>query len=131
MTQPLTVEQRMTNLEQAWSAAIPRLTGVEQGLAAGGTRLVALEQAAQSFASRVTAVEQGLAAGGQAIAEMRQTQEALAARMTAIEASMNALGQVARPGRTVIRTQLSDLQAQLAEVLSRLPDTTPTDPPVE
>lgn len=132
MTQPLnldarvtTLETRVTQLQTAVSsiqAALPgftsRLTAVEQLLAAAEPRLLFLEEAARGFETRVKGLE----------AESHSPSNGDSARMAALEGAMvelrdevTRLGQVTRPGRTVLRDKLSALEANVAEILTRLP----------
>lgn len=126
MTQPkdtatrlAAVESAVTALNSAFTQAINRLTAVEEQLAAGQPRLAFLEDAARGFTSRVGELEKLAHAPSNADA----------ARLAAVEETVRTLsetlsrmGQVVRPGRSVVREQLTDLQAQVAQILARLPE---------
>lgn len=116
---------QLQTLQKAFTDTVPRLTGVEQTLGAAAPRLAALEEAAQGFDSRVNAVEGGLAGGGQALEAHAGRLDALEAAVVEIRATLATLGQVARPGRTVMRKRVDEIQETLEEILTRLPETTP------
>ena len=109
-----------TDALPAWQAgAVQRVTATEQALEAGSARLAALEAAAKSFEGRVHAVEQ--ASQGEDLAVVLERLASLEGRIGDLDQRLTAMGQVARPGRTVLRQQLDQVKADLAEVLKRLP----------
>lgn len=108
-------------LQTSFSTAVQRLTGVEELATAGGARLAALEAAARGFASRIDAVEAGLRDGQGVLTEMAARLTALEELVGQLQTTVGTLGQVARPGRTVMRQRLEDLQGTVNTILERLP----------
>lgn len=133
MTQPQNLDARVTALETkvtalqgavtslqgALSTFTTRFTAMEQTLGTAQPRLLTLEEAARGFETRVQALER--------IAH--EPSNADAARLSAVEVALGTLtetvsrlSQVSRPGRSLMREQLTDLQAQMAKILERLPE---------
>jgi hypothetical protein len=126
MSQPLNLQARVdaldgkvSALQAAFTQAITRLTAVEELLAAGQPRLTFLEEAAKGFTTRVSALEEVSHAPSNADAARI---EALETTVAGLADAVNRMGQVVRPGRSVVREQLTDLQVQMAEILKRLPE---------
>lgn len=140
MTSPKQLEDRVAALEQAVSQmrasqesmagafgqAVGRLTRAEEALANARPRLEGLEAAAQGFDSRVAELEAGLTGTDGAVNHHQERLAALEGAVAALTDTVSRLGQVARPGRTVIRERLDDLQTTVQEILDRLPE-----PPAE
>ncbi len=125
MTQPKSLDARVTELEaklgqmqSALSAFTVRFTAAEETLSAGQPRLTTLEEAARGFESRVKALESVSHSPSNADAHRLAAVEATVTTLTNI---VTQLSQVSRPGRSVVREQLSSLQEQVAQILSRLP----------
>lgn len=122
------LETGVTTLQTSFTQAVQRLTGVEQLATTGGSRLAALEAAAQGFATRVDAVEAALRAGQENIQGVRQRLTELETLVAQLQTTVGTLGVVARPGRTVMRQRVDDIQATLVTILERLPPTGGTTP---
>lgn len=126
MTSPKQIEERVIALEAkvdalqgAFTRAVGRLTAVEELLTAGQPRLTFLEEAARGFTSRVGELEKLAHAPSNADAARLATLEGT---VNALAESVSRMGQVIRPGRSVVREQLTELQGQMAQVLARLPE---------
>lgn len=132
MTQPKSLDARVTDLEArvaANSAALgslqsslagftARFTALEQQLGAGEPRLLALEAAARGFETRVQTLE----------AVSHSPSNADQARLDALEVLVNSLqnevtrlSTAVRPGRTVLRERVEAMNATMQEILNRLP----------
>lgn len=113
------LEAKMAALQSAFTQAVSRLTAVEELLAGGQPRLTYLEEAARGFTSRVGELEkvahEPSNADAARLAELERTVGTLAE-------AVSRMGQVVRPGRSVVREQLADLQGQVAQILARLPE---------
>lgn len=132
MTSPVQLAARISALEEAvtqmrtgmaaqtdaFTQAITRLTAVEQSLAAARPRLTFLEEAATGFTTRVGELEAVSHAPSNADAARVEALEVIVAEL---QAAVSRLGQAVRPGRTVMRERMDDLQASVAEILTRLP----------
>lgn len=126
MTQPdalarlAAAERAIQDLQGFRTAATTKVTEIDQALGAGGQRIGNLEAAVQPFAARLTALET-------AARNIRETQTTIQERMTVLDRAaadirteLDALRQVARPARSVIRQDVSNIQATLQEILDRL-----------
>lgn len=109
---------QVTSLQSALSGFTTRFTGIEQELLGGRPRLAALEEAARGFETRVQELE----------SKSHEPSNSDAARLTTLEGAVSTmasevtrLSQVARPARSVVREQLASMQAQMEEILTRLP----------
>lgn len=114
-------------LQSAFGQAVPRLTAVEEKLATAEPRFARLESAAQGFDSRVGTLETALAQLQAAATAIGQRMTELEAAAQAISGRLDTMGQVVRPGRTVMRQKVDDLQAMVAEILTRLPEAPPEE----
>jgi len=134
VTTPTDPLVRLAALERAvqdligWRSAATTTVGqIQTGLAAGGQRIGTLEAAVQPFSTRLSALEAAAQAIGQTQATIQERMTVLERAAADISERLDSLRAVARPGRTVIREQLDQLQAQLQEVLERLPETPPEE----
>lgn len=139
MTQP-TPDDRLAALEaglaalqaalaswEPWRAnATARFTALETTVTDGANRLAFLEGAAQGFATRVAAVEGKLATLTATASNVATRLAGLEGTVVDLQDAVSRVGQVARPGRTVIRERLDQLQDQVAEILKVV-----TPPPAE
>jgi chromosome segregation ATPase len=123
MTQPNNPAAAIAALQAAFSQAVERLTAVEQALEAARPRLTALEERAVGFDTRMRDMEGDLRELKEAAPGIVERQGQMAGELAQFQEAITRLGQVARPGRTVMRQKVDDLQATLAEILKRLPET--------
>lgn len=135
MTSPKQLEDRVTALEAAlarilttqetmggaFGQAVGRLTRAEEALAAARPRLEGLEDAARGFDTRVGQVETEQRGTDGALTHLESRLAAVEQATAEVKEALSRLGQVSRPGRTVIREQLEDLQTTVQEILNRLP----------
>lgn len=115
------VERAVQDLQGFRQAATTKVTELDAALKQGGQRIGNLEAAVQPFADRLTALETAARTIGEEQARINGRLDILDRAAADIRASLDSLRQVARPGRTVIRNEVNQIQAQLQEILDRLP----------
>jgi ABC-type transporter Mla subunit MlaD len=128
VTTPTDPLVRLAALERAvqdligWRATATTTVGqIQSGLANGGQRIGALEAAVQPFAERLTQLETAARNIAEAQATIQERQTVFERAAADISVRLDTLGRVARPGRSVIRQDVNSIQAQLQEILDRLP----------
>lgn len=115
------LERAVQDLQGFRSAATTTVSQLQTGLTNGGQRITNLENAVQPFADRLTALETAARDIGQGQATIQERLTVLDRAAADISARLETMGRVVRPGRSVIRQDVSTIQAQLQEILDRLP----------
>lgn len=115
------LERAVQDLQGFRSAATTTVGQLQTGLTNGGQRIGALEAAVKPFADRLTELETAARNIGQAQVEIRERLTLLDRAAADISTRLDTLGRIARPGRSVIRENVDSIQAQLQEILDRLP----------